>query len=49
MDKENIYSFLDEVTTAPIPDRLILKDENKVRESLPKLEEPQKDALYLPS
>ena len=49
MDKEKIYSFLDEVTTAPIPDRLILKDENKVRESLPKLEEPQKDALYLPS
>ena len=49
MDKEKIYSFLDEVTTAPIPDRLVLKDENKLRENLLELEEPQKDALYLPS
>ena len=49
MDKEKIYSFLDEVATAPIPDRLVLKDENKLRENLLELEEPQKDALYLPS
>ena len=49
LDKEKIYSFLDEVTTAPIPDRLVLKDENKLRENLLELEEPQKDALYLPS
>ena len=49
MDKEKIYSFLDEVTTAPIPDRLVLKDENKLRENLLELEEHQKDALYLPS
>ena len=49
MDKEKIYSFLDEVTTAPIPDRLVLKNENKLRENLLELEEPQKDALYLPS
>ena len=49
MDKEKIYSFLDEVTTAPIPDRLVLKDENKLKENLLELEEPQKDALYLPS
>ena len=49
MDKEKIYSFFDEVTTAPIPDRLVLKDENKLRENLLELEEPQKDALYLPS
>ena len=49
MDKEKIYSFLDEVTTAPIPDRLVLKNENKLRENLLELEEHQKDALYLPS
>lgn len=49
MDKEKVYSFLDDVTSSPIPDKLKLKDENRVKENSLTLEEPQKETLYLPS
>ena len=48
-DKERVYLFLDELTASPVGDRLKLKDESKTKESLPALEEPGRDGLYLPS
>ena len=46
---ERVYLFLDELTASPVGDRLKLKDESKAKVSLPALEEPGRDGLYLPS
>lgn len=48
-DKEKVYSFLDEVTLAPIPDQLKYRDKKKVKENLLALEGPQEGVLSLPS
>ena len=48
-DKERVYLFLDELTASTVGDRLKLNDQSKAKESLPALEEPGRDGLYLPS